>query len=53
MYGLLIKREVKMARYWPSFFLCIYGPRFTIRYKLQFINLRMENKMVREPNKNH
>ena len=20
MYGLLIKREVKMARYWPSFF---------------------------------
>ena len=30
MYGLLTKREVKMAGYWPSsFFLCVYGPRWS------------------------
>ena len=26
-YGLLTKREVKMAGYWPSSFLRVYGPR--------------------------
>ena len=26
MYGLLTKCEVKMAGYWPSFFLRVYGP---------------------------
>ena len=26
-YGLLTKCEVKMAGYWPSFFLRVYGPR--------------------------
>ena len=27
MYGLLIKCEVKVAGYWPSSFLRVYGPR--------------------------
>ena len=27
MYGLLTKCEVKMAGYWPSSFLRVYGPR--------------------------
>ena len=29
MYGLLTKCEVKMAGYWPSSFLRVYGPRRT------------------------
>ena len=27
IYGLLTKREVKIAGYWPIPFLCGYGPR--------------------------
>ena len=26
-YGLLTKREVKMAGYWPSFFCCVFMDR--------------------------
>ena len=26
-HGLLTKREVKIAEYWPSFFLRVYGPK--------------------------
>lgn len=26
IYFLLIKHEFKMTRYWPSYFLCVYGP---------------------------
>ena len=27
MYGILTKCEIKMAGYWPSSFLRVYGPR--------------------------
>ena len=31
-YGLLTKREVKMAGYWPSFFFCVFMDRDEVEF---------------------
>ena len=44
--GLFTKREVNMAGYWPSYFLCFHGPRLV---KLRSMNTQKKNEANIQP----